>query len=113
MVFDQPGNADAIISNERLISVRDGGFAAFVAPGVQNSGVIQARLGKVELASGSKFTLDLYGDGLVKLEADDQTVGGLIGPDGKRVGVSNTGKIAADGGAVYMTVGQAKGVVEN
>ena len=75
----------------------DGGLAAFVAPQVQNSGVIEARLGKVALAAGAKFTVDLYGDNLVKLAVDDRTAAVLTGA---RVG--NSGMISADGGVVAV-----------
>ena len=57
------GHADDAASrdiNEGLITVARGGIAALVAPWVENSGVIQARLGRVALVSGETFTLDLY-----------------------------------------------------
>src|SRR3954447_2558097 len=49
--FDRPGNPDATIVNQGLISIADSGLAAFVAPGVQNAGIIQAKLGRVALGS--------------------------------------------------------------
>jgi filamentous hemagglutinin family protein len=105
VIFDQPGNPLASVVNEGSITVADGGLAAFVAPGVRNAGTIEARLGKVSLASGSKFTVDLYGDGLVNLAVDAATANEL----GK---VEHTGRIAADGGTILMTVAAAKGVVD-
>jgi filamentous hemagglutinin family protein len=105
MIFDQPGNPLASVVNEGSITVTDGGLAAFVAPGVRNAGTIEARLGKVSLASGSKFTVDLYGDGLVNLAVDAATANEL----GK---IEHTGRIAADGGTILMTVAAAKSVVD-
>ena len=69
------------------------------------AGTIEARLGKVSLASGSKFTVDLYGDGLVNLALDAATANEL----GK---IEHTGRIAADGGTILMSVAAAKGVVD-
>ena len=56
---------DSSVVNYGNIRVRDGGMAALVAPGVENHGVIQANLGAVALGSGTKFTLDFYGDNLI------------------------------------------------
>ena len=106
--FDQAGKPAASIVNQGHITVRDAGLAAFVAPSVRNSGVIEARLGKVSLASGNKFTLDLYGDNLVKLAVDDSVAASLPGAR-----VDNTGKIIADGGTVTLTAVAARGIVDN
>ncbi len=48
-----PGIPAATVENFGQITVKEGGFAALVAPGVSNSGVITVRLGKVVLASGT------------------------------------------------------------
>ena len=64
--FEDAPQGSTVI-NQGHITVAEGGLAALVAPGVANSGVIEAKLGKVSLASGTAFTLDLYGDGLVSL----------------------------------------------
>lgn len=96
--FDIPGNPNAAIINQGSITVVDAGLAAFVAPNVVNDGMIVATLGKVQLASGDTFTLDLYGDGLVSLEA---------GPDITSQFVSNSGVISANGGKVTLTAAAA------
>lgn len=64
--FNLVGNPAASIINEGNITIGDYGLAAFVAPGVRNSGVITARFGTISLAAGNMFTLDMYGDGLVR-----------------------------------------------
>jgi hypothetical protein len=51
-------------------------LVALVAPGVENSGVIRAELGRVVLASGNRFTLDLFGDKLVTFAVDDKALRG-------------------------------------
>ena len=59
--FDIPGNPGGTAVNRGAITVAEGGLAALVAPGVENSGTIRARLGRVALASGNAFTLDFHG----------------------------------------------------
>jgi filamentous hemagglutinin family protein len=98
-VFDQPGNPLATISNAGSILVTDGGLAALAGPNVLNSGLIRARLGKVQLASGDMFAFDLYGDGLINLRA---------GPAIEHQLISNSGSIHVDGGRVMLTAATAK-----
>ena len=102
--FIPGGNPDALVSNAGDITVAQGGLAALVAPAVRNSGSITARLGKVALASGDSFTLDMYGDGLVSLAAS---------PALRHQLVQNSGTITADGGMVRLTTAQAQGVVDS
>ncbi|HEX4889151.1 MAG TPA: filamentous hemagglutinin N-terminal domain-containing protein, partial [Alphaproteobacteria bacterium] len=91
--FSIAGRPDARIVNAGGISVREGGLAAFVAPGVENSGTITARLGRVQLAAGGTFTLDLYGDDLIHVGVSDSTLASIV----------NTGRISADGGVIEIT----------
>ena len=70
--FTIPGRPDASVVNLGQITATDGGFAALVAPGVRNAGVITANLGHVALASGNGFTLDFYGDQLITLQVGDK-----------------------------------------
>src|SRR5512140_1949289 len=70
--FTIPGRPDASIVNLGNITATNGGFAALVAPGVRNAGVITANLGNVALASGNGFTLDFYGDKLITLQVGDE-----------------------------------------
>lgn len=111
--FTIPGEVDASVINRGAITIADGGLAAFVAPGVENSGVINARLGKVALASGDTFTLDMHGDGLIQI-----AVSGDVAPtdeNGVQMAalVSNSGEIYADGGVVTLTARGARGAVDN
>ena len=66
--FTISGNPSASIVNQGMITAANSGFAALVAPGVRNDGIITARLGTIALASGNGFTLDLYGDNLITLQ---------------------------------------------
>ena len=113
--FDTPGKPNASVVNDGTITVADAGLVALVAPGVANNGIVEARLGKVQLASGNTYTLDLAGDGLVQLAVSDKVLQQAMGPDGQPLGaaVVNSGRILADGGSVYLTANVAKNVVNN
>ena len=115
--FDFSGATDsnAMVVNQCTITVADGGLAAFVAPGVENSGIISARLGRVTLAAGDVFTLDLYGDQLVSLAVDGTIARQIVDQNGEPLGalVTNSGQITADGGFVMLSVMAAQGIVDN
>ncbi|MDK9721144.1 MAG: filamentous hemagglutinin N-terminal domain-containing protein [Rhodospirillales bacterium] len=113
--FTEAGNPNAMIVNKGTISIAEKGLAAFVAPAVANNGVIIARLGKVHLAAGNTFILDMYGDRLVNVAVDSKVMNQVIGLDGKPVdsSVENTGKIIADGGLVALTADVAREAVNN
>ena len=102
--FTHPGNPLASIFNSGHIQIADGGIAALVGPNVTNDGLIEARLGKVQLGSGDTFTLDLYGDGLINLAASPSITSQLV---------SNSGSILADGGSVLLTAAAAGNVVNS
>ena len=103
------------INNRGTITAAEGGLVAFVAPGVHNTGIINARLGKVSLASGNIFTLDLYGDQLVSLGINSQALQQVTGFNREEINslVSNSGSIYADGGTVSMDVQAAQGLIDN
>ncbi|MGH8399368.1 MAG: hypothetical protein ACRETA_14195, partial [Gammaproteobacteria bacterium] len=65
--FSTPGSANAQIIAKGQITVAQAGLVGLVAPYVDNQGVITARLGKVQLASGDTFTLDMAGDGITQV----------------------------------------------
>ena len=120
--FLEPALASSFVVNQGEISVgsevvdpdgrtvREGGLAAFVAPWVVNSGTINARLGVVTLASGDRFTIDLFGDRLVQLQVKPKIVAAAFGLDDVEapealVTVAQQGVIQADGGKVIVDVG--------
>ena len=110
MVFDQPGRPDARISNAGTITVGATGLAALVAPRVANSGVINARMGRVVLAGAEAHVVDLYGDGLMSVDVTRQVT---RAPNGGTALVTNTGVIQADGGTIQLTARAADGIVQN
>jgi len=97
-------NANAAIVNNGTITAAEAGLAAFVAPNVTNNGIIQAKLGTVALAAGTKATVDLYGDNLVEVATDIPLADGSI---------NNNGLISAEGGTVLMTANVAKTIVDS
>ncbi|MCB1909000.1 MAG: filamentous hemagglutinin N-terminal domain-containing protein [Rhodocyclaceae bacterium] len=90
--FAEPGMPGATVRNEGRIAAADGGFVALVAPQVRNDGTITARLGRVALASGERFTVDLAGDELVRFTLSEQ--------DSRTL--EQYGRIDADGGSVIL-----------
>jgi filamentous hemagglutinin family protein len=90
---ERPG---ARVVNHGTITVGEAGLAALVGGDVENAGAIVARRGTVALASGTRSTIDLSGDGLVR-----------IAVDGNGVGVRNSGLIDAGDGRVLLTAGDA------
>jgi filamentous hemagglutinin family protein len=113
--FDQVANRDAVIVNRGEITAASGGLVALVAPGVENSGVIRAQLGRVALASGNAFTLDLFGDKLVSFAVDDKVAARLTDAAGRPLAayVNQTGVVEAEGGSVLIAANAAKAVLDN
>ena len=103
------GSPTAGIENHGHISIRDSGLAALVAPRVRNSGVIEARLGRVVLGAANSFTLDFHGDGLLSFGAGSAITDS---PAGNGALVSNSGEIRAEGGTVLLTARAVKGVID-
>jgi filamentous hemagglutinin family protein len=113
--FTEPGKPGATVENQGRITVAEGGFAALVGRQVANSGVITARLGKVALAGGDAFVLDLYGDKLVNLIVDPAAMGALTDAQGQPLAarVDHSGEIVADGGRVQLSVATVRQLVDN
>lgn len=109
--FSSNGDTSASVVNQGSISIRDGGLVALVAPGVENSGVIVANYGRVSLAAGDEFTLDLYGDQLIQLALDSSLAGAAA--DSFDPSVENSGAIYANGGTVMLDSRTASAVVND
>lgn len=104
MAFEPGSNPNASIINEGEITAGEAGLVGLVAPNVRNSGIITARLGKVHLASGDRFTLDMYGDGLLHVGISDAVQSQLV---------QNTGTLSAEGGTIRMTAAAGRQVVNS
>jgi len=96
-----PGSdPNAAVINHGRITVNGGGFAALLAPQVVNHGVITAKLGQVQLASGTAATLDISGDGLLSVALDPAVAGsitanGTIKASHVRIGGGEAAALAA------------------
>lgn len=95
--FTNAGNGSVV--NQGTINAADGGYVALMGKTVINQGVITARLGSVALVGGQAATLDLAGDGMLRVSVTQGAVNALV---------ENGGMIRADGGKVLMTT-QAAG----
>jgi filamentous hemagglutinin family protein len=116
LVFDQPGRPGAGVMNAGSITAAEGGLVALIAPHVRNDGLIQARLGKVVLGAADTFTLDLYGDGLVNLALNEESLAQLKDAQGQPIKelIRQTGTIDVGGGqAVLVTAEAAKGMLDS
>jgi filamentous hemagglutinin family protein len=101
--FDWAGNPNGFILNEGIITAAEGGLIGLVAPWVENQGTLQATLGRVVLASGDTFTLDLYGDQLVEIALSDSLADRMRG-------VESNGAIMANGGEVILMTASTAGL---
>lgn len=97
--FSSVANPGAVI-NQGTITAGRGGSVTLLGGQVSNSGSIVADFGTVNLAAGRTATLDLAGDGLLRLEVDS---GLLANSSGAASAVENTGSIQANGGRVLLT----------
>lgn len=104
LYFNKAGQSNASIINNGSITAKEAGLVGFVAPNVENNGVITARMGRVHLASGSTATVDFYGDGLMEVQVGDDVQSQLV---------SNTGAINADGGVVALTAAAGGNIVHS
>ena len=99
----------AEVVNQGNLVAGENGYIVLAGDYAANTGVISAHLGRVTLASGNRFTLDLEGDELIGLAVDEASLAA-------RAGVENFGTLAADGGQVVMTTkvaGELAGTVVN
>ena len=96
------------IRNHGIIRLAEDGYAVLSAAMVSNTGLIQARLGRIVLSGVETFTLDLDGDGRLRYQMGP--VGAISGGGGS---VANSGTLAAAGGDVLMTARAVKDVLGN
>ncbi|HTM59879.1 MAG TPA: filamentous hemagglutinin N-terminal domain-containing protein, partial [Burkholderiales bacterium] len=95
-----PGNSGAVV-NQGSITVDS--YAALVGPQVRNDGVIVAHAGSVTLAAGDAVSLDMLGDGLIKVTVDEAAL---------NASAINAGTIEADGGNVLLTARSANALLD-
>ncbi len=107
--FSSVSNPGAVI-NEGSITAGRGGSVTLLGGQVSNSGSIVADFGTVNLAAGRAATLDLAGDGLLRLEVNSQV---LTNGSGAASAVENSGSIQATGGRVFLSASAVSDVFAN
>jgi len=114
--FDEQGTSPGYVINEGNITVRNGGLLALAGGYVANHGVLSANLGKVHLHSGTDFTIDLYGDGLINFSlqdfSDNEEFQKMLTKLGATAMLENTGAIYANGGQAAFTVGAVQNLLD-
>lgn len=98
--------ASAGVSNDGVITVGRGGYAALIGGTVSNNGQIIVPMGKVALGSGEAATLDLSGDGFLQVAVPTTA-------NGKGALIQNAGSISADGGSVIISAATARDAARN
>jgi len=113
--FDEPGQAGARIDQRGTVRIADQGIAALVGRQVTNSGFIVARLGRVALAGGDTFVLDLAGDRLISLILDPAALETVRDAQGRPLAarVGNTGNILANGGRIEFSADTVSRLLDN
>lgn len=113
--FDHVDGYAGSIINEGLIIAADHGLVALVGNGVSNTGVIQANLGSVILASGNAFTMSFASQDLINFSVDAPATSAGVDQNGKPLtnGVSNKGTLIANGGKVLVSAKTVKNVLDH
>src|SRR3990167_8448651 len=113
-IFDGSSNYAGAVINQGTITAAEHGLVALIGNNVRNDGMIHARLGEIVLGSGSKFTIDLYGDQLINFSVDEGSTSTAVDENGQvmRDGVKNTGSLIADGGTIIVSAKSAQGVLD-
>lgn len=96
-------DSNAGVINRGAIRTSDGGHIILLGEYVENSGSLTANHGSVVLAAGRQAVLDMFGDGLVKVD---------LSGDALQAVIEQTGNIQADGGMAQITT-QARAAAIN
>jgi len=91
--FERNG-ASGRIDNQGSLNAGPGGYVALIAPQIANDGTVSTPGGTAALAAGERVTLDLEGDGLMRLSVDGATMDTLI---------ENRQAVLADGGRIILS----------
>jgi trimeric autotransporter adhesin len=103
--FNLPkGMKGSEIVNEGKISSSAEGSIVLMAPVIRNHGVIEAKAGRVLLASGEKVTLDFSGDGLMQFAVEGEIEEAVI---------EHLGKISSDTGDVVLRLKVAEKAIKS
>ena len=101
--YNFSGNGGSI-TNQGQITAAPGGYLAFIAPTITNSGTLSAPQGTVAMGAGERVRLNFAGDRLVGLDVSAGTIDTLI---------TNNQAIRAEGGAILLTAAGAEAVTRS
>ena len=96
--------AGGAIENHGTVTAAPGGYLAFIAPRISNSGTLSAPQGTVALGAGERVTLNFAGNRLVGLDVGADTLDTLI---------ENHQAIRAEGGAILLSAAAAESVTRS
>src|SRR6267378_6948430 len=99
--FYNAGGAGSVINQGHIVAAN--GYAALAGPRVRNDGIIVANAGTVALAAGDRVSLDMIGDGLIRVSVDQAAL---------NASAINTGTLQADGGTVLLTARSANALLD-
>ena len=104
LTFKQ-NNKNKGVSNSGRITIGDDGQASLIGSNVRNSGVISARLGRINLGAGEKITLNLEGDGLMAIVLPVEKLDTIKDVNGNTIKslITNNGKLLAEGGTIQLS----------
>ncbi|SFX76663.1 beta strand repeat-containing protein, partial [Marinospirillum alkaliphilum] len=97
--FQREAGSNGSVINRGTINAATGGSVTLLGSSVENSGLIHAQAGRVNLAVGERITVDFDGDGLMRFVVDEALQENLSGLD---TAILNTGSIQANGGSVLI-----------
>ena len=100
-VFSKSGSAGSVVNQGNITALN--GYVGLFAPKVANEGLIVARMGSVALAAGNQITLDMVGDGLIKVAVNEAAL---------NASALNKGTIEVDGGDVLLTARSANALLD-
>jgi hypothetical protein len=101
------------VENHGSIEVNNSSHAALLGNYASNEGTITAKFGKIFMGAGEQITLDLSGNGLMKVTVPTSELSNITDINGKSLDslVTNNGSLIADGGYVQLSAKTAENLM--
>ena len=101
------------VENHGLIEVNNSSHAALLGNYASNEGTITTKFGKIFMGAGEQITLDLSGNGLMKVTVPTSELSNITDINGKSLDslVTNNGSLIADGGYVQLSAKTAENLM--
>ena len=101
------------VENHGLIEVNNSSHASLLGNYASNEGTITAKFGKIFMGAGEQITLDLSGNGLMKVTVPTSELSNITDINGKSLDslVTNNGSLIADGGYVQLSAKTAENLM--